>query len=164
MYYLTDEHYEIAKENGITKKHLENRVYSKAWTIERAISEPLKRRSNHNWDAKWSKVAIVPKVRFMKRVQNGWDQERAAMTPIINQSELMKERNKAIRTFSDEQEKKRIKNNIPLQTAYLRVKKLNWSKEDAVTRPVMSVEERTAAARAHQRKDRLVFGKNRKRA
>lgn len=40
--HITPEQYEIARLNGIGKKNVENRVWGHGWTVERAITQPLR--------------------------------------------------------------------------------------------------------------------------
>lgn len=142
-YYLTPEHLEIAKRNGLSKKIVHNRFYQKGWTAERAITEPVHKRSDHNWD-KWKRKAKVTKSTYMQRMRHGWDEEKAALTPSYREKRF---RRNEPRVFTEEQERIMKENNISYNTAYVRVKKLGWSVEEAITVPIVDREESLRRAR-----------------
>lgn len=159
MYYVEPHHYEIAKQNGISKKNLINRVYEKGWTIERAISQPVKIRSTHDWE-KWESVAKVSKSTYMQRVRGGWEKDKAALTPALSRKEVVALSNNPRKIFTDIQEAEMLKKDIPRATAYMRVKKLGWSIDKAISTPVISKSESLCKARAMSGMGKIIFGRN----
>ena len=142
-YYLQPNHIEIAKKNGIPYNVVYRRFYDLGWNLERAITEPIRKRSTHNWE-KWKDVAKVSKDTYFQRVRNrGWDEERAALTPPLKRHQWRTQKS----VFTKEQEMKMKENNIPYHTAYMRYKRLGWTREEAVTTPVMTKEESLKRAR-----------------
>lgn len=142
-YYLTPEHYEIAEENGISKKIVNDRFYYKGWTAERAITQPVMKKSDHNW-SKWRHKAKVTKSTYLKRIRRGWNEKEAALTPSYRQKKF---RRKETRFFTEEQEQTMKENNISYHTAYSRIKKYGWTKEKAITTPVIKPKEALKRAR-----------------
>lgn len=158
MNYLEPHHYEIAEKNGIPRDTAYSRFYKKGWTVERAITQPIMKRSDHGW-SKWKDVAKVSKDTYMQRVRDrGWDQERAALTPSYRKKKFKRA---GYRVFTEEQEEKMKKNGIDRITAYMRVHKLGWTKEDAVTIPLVDREESLKRARMNSpwNKTKFLFGK-----
>lgn len=51
-YYITNEDYKIAANNGISKINLKNRVYNLGWKIEKAITLPVNSISKDNYIVK----------------------------------------------------------------------------------------------------------------
>lgn len=83
MQYITDEDVERAKKYGITKKLLYNRVYTRYWDKEKAITYPKQEKSKPLED-KWYKLAEKNNIQAATinwRVANGWTLEEAATTP-----------------------------------------------------------------------------------
>lgn len=157
-YYIEPHHYEIAESNGISKKHVNNRFYEKGWTLERAITQPLKKRSDHDWD-KWKEVSKVSKVIYMQRVRKGWDHKKAALTPTLSRSEVVALSNNPRKIFTEEQERLMKSNGINRSTAYMRVKKLGWPIEKAVITPIIDTDESLKRARGKSGMQRILFGK-----
>jgi hypothetical protein len=79
--YITPEQYETAERNGINKKALENRYHFLGWSIERAITEPLK-----DYDSRWRRIAEkngIPGGTYYNRISRGWSKERAATQKLL---------------------------------------------------------------------------------
>ena len=86
MQYLTPTDYELAKNNGISKKTLYARVYTLGWNKERALTEPLQSRRD-------LQAILTDEVRaelsargislntFRGRLKRGWEVERAITAP-----------------------------------------------------------------------------------
>ena len=157
-YYIEPTHYEIAESNGIPKKHVDNRFYEKGWTIERAITQPILKRSTHEWD-KWKDVSKVSRVTYMQRVRSGWNHERAALTPTLSRKDIVALSNDPRKIFTDDQESLMKKNNIHRATAYMRVKKLGWSVEKAVSVPTTDKSESLKRARDKSNMQPIRFGR-----
>ena|SRR5690625_1364930 len=86
-FYITDEDYRKASENGISYDLLNTRIRSLGWNKQKAISAPVKKyRKKRNKYGKWADVAIdnnIPYSTFVQRVRNGMDIEQAATTPLV---------------------------------------------------------------------------------
>lgn len=161
LYYIEPHHYETAEKNGISKKYVDNRFYEKGWTLERAITQPLRERSTHGWD-KWKDVAKVSKKAYMQRVRLGWEHEKAALTPTLSRKEVATLSATKHSLFTPEQVELMKENNIPRMTAYMRVKKLGWTKEKAVTEPIVSNKEALKRARGNGGFQSIIYGNNRR--
>ncbi|MCK1996817.1 hypothetical protein MPH47_06175 [Psychrobacillus psychrodurans] len=87
-YLLTPEQYRIAEKNGISKRNLEQRVYTYAWDVEEAMTIPTdgrgyKRDTKYGEYIKLAETNGVSYKAFHNRVHTlGWTMERAAKTPI----------------------------------------------------------------------------------
>ncbi|WP_077621540.1 hypothetical protein [Sediminibacillus massiliensis] len=158
-YYVEPQHYETAKSNGISKKHVDNRFYEKGWHIQRAISQPVMKRSSRDWD-KWESRAKVTRSTYMQRVRGGWSHENAALTPPLSPYQVAERNNRSRKIFSPAQELQMEANGIHRATAYMRVKKLGWTKEDAVSVPVIENNESLKRARSKSGMQKLVFGQS----
>ncbi|MEW9093973.1 MAG: hypothetical protein AB2417_02725 [Clostridiaceae bacterium] len=84
-YYITPEEYKIAKNNGISKKNLEQRVREYGWSNEKAISTPVTKRGNIPKEFKeLAKSNEIDLTLFYNRVCNlKWDMYRAATMPVM---------------------------------------------------------------------------------
>lgn len=80
--YLTEDKYEIAEENGISRKVVFRRVVENGWDITRAITEPVntKHHPTGAWE-RWQHVAVVSYQNFRTRLSRGWTEAEAALTP-----------------------------------------------------------------------------------
>jgi hypothetical protein len=80
--FLTDEHYLIAEQNGISKRNVYQRWYYYGYDIQRAITEPLKTCSNV-W-SEWKEVCKSNGISndcFNMRIKKGMPPEEAATMP-----------------------------------------------------------------------------------
>ena len=83
----------IAKENGISKTLLYQRVKSNGWTVEKARTEPVRIVEIKNSD--WIRLAIengINRNTFYSRLKLGWSAERAATTPTGKKGRPRKEK------------------------------------------------------------------------
>lgn len=80
--FLTDEHYQKAKENGISKRVAYQRFYQYGWDIKKAISEPVRKYPNlyPKWKKQCEEIGISQRA-FYNRIQRGMTPEEAATTP-----------------------------------------------------------------------------------
>lgn len=101
----------------------------------------------------------VSKVIYMQRVRSGWGQERAALTPTLSRTEIVALSNGPRKIFTDEQESLMKKNNIHRATAYMRVKKLGWSIERAISVPTIDKAESLKRARDKSNMQPIIFGR-----
>lgn len=139
--YVTPEDYAIAEANGLTAKHVYDRVYVMGWTVERAISQPLrKKKSTHDWE-KWEHVAVVSKQLYLARVRYGWTHEKAAMTPKLPKDRTWNKQHRRSKFLTVEQEKIMRQNGLSRCTVLARVLRSNWSIEKAITTPAMTKQE-----------------------
>lgn len=142
-YYITPEEYAIAEQNGICRSTLEFRIRNLAWGKEEAIKRRPKRQCTERRE--WQGVAIkngITRSTFYERVKRGWDMEVAATTPTLSRSETLKRMNeKQNRKFTDEQLRVARSLGISNKRLYARTVTLGWSKERAVSTPIMSNKE-----------------------
>ncbi|PED27284.1 hypothetical protein CON34_05855 [Bacillus thuringiensis] len=81
---ITDEDYEKAAVKGITKTNVYQRVHTYGWSIERAITKPLRSKGNQGKHGKMMIIAeslgISPSTYF-RRIRNGMTPKDAASKP-----------------------------------------------------------------------------------
>jgi hypothetical protein len=90
-WYITPEHYDQARKNGISKDTLDYRVKNLVWDIQKAISTPPKvqKKTSLHW-RQIAKRNRIPYQAFQKRVNiYGWDQERAATESLQDRQEAI---------------------------------------------------------------------------
>ncbi|KAB2334277.1 hypothetical protein [Bacillus mesophilum] len=130
LFKITDEHRKIAASNGIRTGTLEARVYRYGWTVQEAISIPLKRWVDKPEEyEKYLQQAIdngIEQSTFYHRLKRGWDIVKASTTSTILPSTKKKFREEDIETAK--------KNGISYKTFSNRVYD-GWSTEDASTIP-----------------------------
>lgn len=128
--YITPEHFAIAKSNGISQRNLTRRVYIDGWSINRAITQPIKK---HNFTQEQLKKFYALEYSreqihyYFKKYKTF---ERAYEIALKN-------KNKPKRIFSDEQKEIILKSEIPYARVYQRVFFNGWSFEDATTIPTL---------------------------
>lgn len=141
--WLTEEDYEIAKANGISKNNLRQRYYDYGWDKERARTEKVKPRVGKLW-LQYKDICAQNNVDaslFGTRVlQHGWTPERAANTPRMTREERTKILHSARRRKWDERKSEHLRlaeeNGISYNVWYRRTKFLGWDPEKAATIPV----------------------------
>lgn len=137
---LTDEELEIAKNNGIPRSVVKSRLEELYWDIDDAITKPIQKRKSFNpiWD-KWKDKAVVSRQLMYDRVMiRKMDEDEAALTP--------KMPNRKSKVWTDEEVKIMKENGIYQNLALGRLA-LGWSKEDAITKPIMGTEQRLERVR-----------------
>ncbi|USK57173.1 hypothetical protein LIS82_12190 [Cytobacillus solani] len=83
MEYLTDQDFETAEKNGISKENAYQRFYRYGWSKRRTINAPVKVYTNP-WQ-KWKAIAEsngISERLFRRSVATKWEPEHAAMEPI----------------------------------------------------------------------------------
>lgn len=144
MYYIQDADYETAKANGISATQVYQRVNTYNWTIERAITQPV--RKLRKFESEYLETAIKNGISwkmFYSRVQNlGWDELKAATTPPIPHHVRAARYAEKSRRFDKEQLATMAANGIRVETARARITQYGWTTEDAITTPTIPAGER----------------------
>lgn len=87
--FLTEEHYAIAAENGISRRNAYQRFYAYGWDMDRTISVPAtgkgtKPGSKSDDFMKLAESNGISYKTYYSRVRYlGWTKERAASTPVM---------------------------------------------------------------------------------
>lgn len=74
---ISKEQYAIARANGISSDTAYNRVYAYGWEIEKAITQPVKKRVFVDYSKELEERGISKSI-YYNRILRGWDPERAA--------------------------------------------------------------------------------------
>ncbi|OIJ17089.1 hypothetical protein BKP37_00680 [Anaerobacillus alkalilacustris] len=134
LFRITPHHREIARENGIPDTALEARVYKHGWTVQEAITKPVRKNDLEQLDGYKEYLALAKKNNihpqtFKHRVEIGFSMEEAATIPT---NELRKKR--------DDQEwiELALKNGIKYTTYIQRTNLLGWTPEQAATTPPLA--------------------------
>lgn len=143
--FITDEEYEIAEKNGISKGNVDQRVHAYGWEIERAITQPIRKQRKHTYNQKYLDLAkengISLSVYRYRVKEAGWDEERAATTPVLSLQEIGQMNAERLTKFTPEQIETFEKNGIPQGTVRKRLE-LGWSMEEAITLPALKTGQR----------------------
>lgn len=129
-YYLTDEHYAIAENNGLSKKLVQNRYYA-GWDIERAITTP---KGNQGYlkevvkEAARNGIELTIHAVSDRKNKLGWTYREIVTTPLGHRKDYK---------YKDYEELA-LKNDIGVLTFRGRLRR-GWTKERACTEPVQSV-------------------------
>lgn len=79
---ITNSHYNIALSNGISKQLLKLRVNVLHWSLNKAITEPVREQNAKQWLA-IAEANGIKKKTFYSRIQNlGWSAEKSATYPV----------------------------------------------------------------------------------
>ncbi|MFJ9300023.1 hypothetical protein [Bacillus toyonensis] len=126
--WLTNEEYEVARSNGISRKALYMRVYTYGWELQEALKIPP-RAYWHIGEGKFNKLlkvakenGIIPST-FYGRVNSGWDPQEAAIIPVRKQNDR-----KNWAKIAEE-------NGISASTFRSRVATYGWDLKKAATTP-----------------------------
>lgn len=87
---ITDEDYEKAAKNGISKSNVYQRVNEYGWELERAITVPIRKRKG-GINAGMITLAErngISKPTLFKRIKNGMDPYEAATKPVMSRKEV----------------------------------------------------------------------------
>lgn len=131
-YELTDEQVQIAENNGINYRSLYHRIYTLGWSVQDAITVPLRFREKESYNKLTPEQKDLMKKNGLKwgqvwqRIYNGWDVDRA-VSEVIGQHRKTK-----YPAWVFEEMKK---NNVPRSSFYYRVNNLGWSIRKACTTP-----------------------------
>jgi hypothetical protein len=135
---LTDEDFETAKANGISKANLRIRFYRLYWDKEDCISIPVQPHKKHDgWRVKCKELGIVKLATFDKRMKYGWDAETAATTPAMTKEQVGERIRKMKRKYPKWVYEAIEKNNVPHKTFLNRMnsRTVDWTLEEACTAP-----------------------------
>ena len=81
---LTEEHFQIAEKNGISRKNVRQRYWDYGWEIEKIISTPILKRDSsewYHWKATCQQNGISSTL-YCNRIKKGMTPEQAATTPV----------------------------------------------------------------------------------
>ena len=112
MEYLTDDDYNIAEQNGISKVRAYQRFYVKGWSREEAITKPLANSQFKPYKAKCEEIGLNWHT-FLRRVRRGMKPENALYPP-------------APPRITSERIKQAAENGICLDTLSARVYQYKW--------------------------------------
>ncbi|AFU16932.1 gp38 (plasmid) [Bacillus thuringiensis MC28] len=162
-YYITPDEYKRAEKNGISRCTLNGRVRVSMWDKEKAITEPLTHKDSQ-W-SRWKEVAKKHGVGYQTyyhRVKRGLEPFEAATRPVMEKEQIFQKGRTAQahkRVFTDEELRIATSNGIQYQTALYRYRKGGWNKEDAITKPPLSLKECMRRAREKSSWERIHFGR-----
>lgn len=131
---LTNEDYEIAESNGIERHVLDLRFYAYYWDKERALTEPVRIYKKSKWRRKAKELGIVSVRTYDRRVNRGWDEERAATEPPTSKDRMREINRETQRKFSKELYEKLERNGISNDLFRDRMRR-KWTFEEASTLP-----------------------------
>lgn len=136
----TDEEYEIAAKNGISKEVVYQRIHYRGKTVEQAITEPLQ---NGLFLKKYQKYLEIAErngisyrtfhARMTKKTVRKWTPEEAATVPPKRTGRVRKTK---ANSLTEEDYKTAEKNGISRKNVNQRVDLYDWSIERAITDPV----------------------------
>lgn len=134
----TWEEYEIAKQNGIKKSTVDQRINVHGWDVEKAISKPLfvslKVKYAEEWDLA-QRNGISYDTFFSRVKRYNWDPNDAATTPVLSPIECTKRAHSKTDIIKPSQYQAALKNGVGKQTLRTRVFVLKWCIERAITTP-----------------------------
>lgn len=135
-YYITPEQYLIAAKNGISKATLEERIRRYGWCMNKAITTPVRKTDRSNsYFAKVAKENGIKTSTFYMRLKVGMTAEEAAITPPMNNCEILDMMHQNNIKYSNEIKKLCEENGICKSTFTNRVNKLKWDIFKAATIP-----------------------------
>ena len=126
--YIEPQHLAYALQNGISEQNAKQRYYTCGWSLEDALTIPIGERRPTRI-TKWLPVALQNNIcekTYRWRVWHGWEPEVAATTPVKAQKHEV---------FSKEEIEEAARNGISYPTLSARVKRLGWTKRQAITTP-----------------------------
>jgi len=133
--YITPEEYATAAKNGIPEGLVSYRVRTTGWSVERAITEPVRVRKPNKSRKKWGAVAKENGIKYntyLARIYKGMTEEEAATTPVLSRLDAAKKAAKANKRFSAETLEIAKRNGICYSTMNTRLRN-GWSLEEAIT-------------------------------
>ena len=91
--YISPVDYAQAEENGISKELLRNRIWGQGWNKTKAKTQPVREKLFDHGG--WAKVALengISRNTFYGRINRGWEDEKAATTPVGKKGRPRKEK------------------------------------------------------------------------
>ncbi|PEC81627.1 hypothetical protein COD81_15285 [Bacillus cereus] len=134
----TWEEYEIAKQNGIKKSTVNQRININGWSVEDAISKPLFVSLKEKYAKQWELAQQngISYDTFFSRIKRyNWTPDDAAKTPILSPIECTKRAHSKIDIITPSQYHTALNNGIGKCTLRTRVFVLKWDIERAITTP-----------------------------
>ena len=131
--FLTYEDIELAKRNGIGYQTASERVNKLKWSVEKAITTPVKRKEDHLWP-KYRDLAAKHQITsncFYIRMQKGMSPEQAATTPKVPHTNRRKPGKISKKSYEIA-----AQNGIKRKTLHARVYSYRWPIERAITEPI----------------------------
>jgi hypothetical protein len=146
-YYITPDEYDAAEKNGIGERIVSCRVRVLGWSVERAITTPVKKYKNRR---RWGATARANGIKYhtyLNRItKQGMSEEEAATTPVTDFSTVVMKAAEAKRRYPVEVIEKAEKNGIKYNTFLSRMRK-GWDMEKAATMPPIPLNERNKVRR-----------------
>lgn len=144
-YYITDEEYELAASNGISRRVLSYRIRDFGWSKQKALTTPVQKRSKYpQWAMDLAVANNIQITTFQNRVRRGWDLESAATLSVEDARKKVHESN---RKYPTEIVQLAADNNIPYGTFVRRVIE-GWDIEQAMSTPILTKQQALSLARA----------------
>lgn len=137
-WYITPQEYLIAKNNGISKENLEQRIRSYGWNKKDALETPIKKRNKipKKFKDMCKKNNVSQGVFYSRIYACKWDMEKAATEPIMDMETKAQNFVNRLRKYPLEWIEKAKGNGISEYNFRRRVREYNWSYEKAATTPV----------------------------
>ena len=132
--YLTDKDFEIAKANGINYNVAYNRFYNSGWSAEKAITEPVRKKSNclwHSYRDQGEKNGVSYHLFYERTKNQGMTPEEAVNTPVVPSGG-----NHRPLRFTPEVLERAAANGVSKNTLKSRLYSCGWSLEQAISTPI----------------------------
>jgi hypothetical protein len=141
-FYITPEQYAKAAANGVPARNLEQRYRDYGWSMERAMTEPIRKNKSHgDWPA-IAKSNGITYDQYLKRVQIGWSMEAAATTPVMQDTAAhaahARSKRKPRTDIPDEIRALAERNGIPKSTLVHRISRQKMDPVLAATKPTIA--------------------------
>ncbi|HDR7708580.1 TPA: hypothetical protein QCX89_000484 [Bacillus cereus] len=159
-HYITPEEYEAAAKNGISASTLWYRVYDLYWDKEVAISKSPQRATEWRSVKETALRNGISRNAFNKRRRRGWNLIDSITKPPMSREEALKCANQCNRKYSkltEEQIQIFKSNGLKPSTVYMRIRKLKWEIEEAITTPVLSSSEAGRRAKETSKFSKVVI-------
>ena len=88
-YYITDEEYEIAEKNGISRDTLNFRIRRMGWDKERALTTPTRKYTKRGKQIEIAESNGIGRTTFYDRLADGWKVEDAYTVPVMNRQQIL---------------------------------------------------------------------------
>lgn len=139
VWYITPEQYDKAAKNGIDRNNLNKRVRDYGWDIERATTEPIKKRFFRLDEGmvKQARENGINRKALYSRLRIGMDPEKAVTMPIMTMAEVTRKSIEDRRKYKPELMALALKNGMTSETYRNRVRN-GMDEVEAATRPPMT--------------------------